>query len=352
VSALGSSRAEPEPFDSLACDIARFQVASDNGLDRLLRSRGCKPEMLQVASDIPGIPTDAFKLRRIACHAAAADTIVFRTSGTTVGARGEHPMRTTATYELAALAWARTMLLPDQERLHMLLLAPPPAQAPDSSLGFMLALFARSFGLSTRWLIDGATSRIDDVHEAVLSVTRLGGPVLLAGASFGFVHLLDALGGDRIPLPAGSRVMQTGGFKGKSREVQQDELRREIAAAFGIDEQSVLGEYGMTELSSQAYEGTLRSALGCGAPSGPAGVYFPPPWMRVIAVDPETLAPVGEGRSGIARVVDLANIDSAVVVQTADEIRSKAGGFELLGRAAAAPARGCSIGIDEILGRP
>jgi hypothetical protein len=304
-----------------------------------------------VAAEIPAIPTDAFKLRRIACHDAGADTIVFRTSGTTVGARGEHAMRTTATYEAAALAWARTMLFPDQERMHALLLGPPPAQAPDSSLGFMLALFAQSLGLSAHWLIDGATIRLDDLHAAVLSATRTGGPVLLAGASFGFVHLLDSLGGDRIALPAGSRVMQTGGFKGKSREVESDELRREIASAFGLDEHRVLGEYGMTELSSQAYEGTIRAALGCGAPSGGAGLYFAPPWMRVVAVDPGTLEPVEQGRVGIARVVDLANVDSAIAVQTADQIRCRAGGFELLGRAPAATPRGCSIGLDEILGR-
>ncbi|MBI5531176.1 MAG: acyl-protein synthetase [Deltaproteobacteria bacterium] len=351
VAATCASGEEPEPFDLLACDLARFQASCGNGLERLLAARRLAPEDLLAAADIPAIPTDAFKLRRIACHEPAADTAVFRTSGTTVGARGTHAMRSTATYEAAARAWARVMLFPDQTPMHVLLLAPPPHQALDSSLGFMLALFGRTFGSDARWLIDGAALKLDDLREAVANAAQVGGPVFLAGASFGFVHLLDSLHGDRLALPAGSRVMQTGGFKGKSREVESGELRREIASAFGLDDQAVLGEYGMTELSSQAYEGTLRAALGYGAPSGPAGVYHAPPWMRVVAVEPETLEPVEPGHVGIARVVDLANVDSAVVVQTADQIRTRAGGFELLGRAPSATPRGCSIGVDELLGR-
>jgi hypothetical protein len=78
-------------------------------------------------------------------------------------------------------------------------------------------------------------------------------------------------------------------------------------------------------------------------------VFVEPPWARVIPVDPETLAPVGDGEIGIARIEDLMNVDSAVSVLAADRVRRVEGGFELLGRAPGAPPRGCSIAVDEML---
>jgi hypothetical protein len=106
----------------------------------------------------------------------------------------------------------------------------------------------------------------------------------------------------------------------------------------------------MTELSSQLYEGTLAAALGHG-PRLPHGVYVPPPWVRVTAVDAATLEPVAPGEIGIARIVDLANVDSAIAIQTADRVRAVDGRIELLGRQPGAVPRGCSIAIDEMLGR-
>jgi len=143
-------------------------------------------------------------------------------------------------------------------------------------------------------------------------------------------------------------VMQTGGFKGRSRDVPADVLRRAVADCFDVPEAFVVAEYGMTELSSQLYEGTLAAGI---AGTARHGVYLPPPWVRVTAVDPETLAPVPAGAEGLARIVDLANVDSAVAIQTADRVRVLPEGVELLGRAPGAPPRGCSIAIDEMLER-
>jgi hypothetical protein len=171
--------------------------------------------------------------------------------------------------------------------------------------------------------------------------------------SFALVHLLDACAGKDLRLPAQSRVMQTGGFKGKSREVPADELRRDVARVFQVPEAHVVGEYGMTELSSQLYEGTLASSVAsslAGAAPPPHGTYFAPPWVRVSAVDPVSLAPVPVGEIGVARIVDLANVDSAVAIQTADRVRVSDGAVTLLGRLPGAVPRGCSIAIDEMLG--
>jgi hypothetical protein len=143
--------------------------------------------------------------------------------------------------------------------------------------------------------------------------------------------------------------MQTGGFKGRSREVAPDELRRRVGETFGVRTDLVVGEYGMTELSSQLYEGTLAGVLGFGPPVE-HGVYFAPPWVRVDAVDPVSLDALPPGEVGIARIVDLANVDSAVAIQTADRVRVAGGGVEILGRLPGAAPRGCSLAVDEMLG--
>jgi hypothetical protein len=140
--------------------------------------------------------------------------------------------------------------------------------------------------------------------------------------------------------------MQTGGFKGRSREVAADDLRRAVAAAFAIDLRSVVGEYGMTELSSQLWEATLAD------PHVRHGVYVEPPWMRVVPVQPETLARVAEGEVGVARIEDLANVDSAFAILALDRVRRVEGGIELLGRIPGATPRGCSIALDEMLAPP
>jgi hypothetical protein len=105
-----------------------------------------------------------------------------------------------------------------------------------------------------------------------------------------------------------------------------------------MTEAQVIGEYGMTELSSQLYEAA-------------AGVYVAPAWLRVTPVDPVTLRPVRDGEPGLARFVDLANVDSAVAVVTEDVIRRRGAGIELLGRAAGAPERGCSLAMEALLQR-
>ncbi|HSN97734.1 MAG TPA: hypothetical protein VLS89_05525, partial [Candidatus Nanopelagicales bacterium] len=318
------------------------------------QARGARAEAITAAAEIPAVPTDAFRFARVAAHPPEADVAVFRTSGTSLGpgSRGEHPLRTTATYERAALAWGARMLWPDGARLRTIVLAPPLADARDSSLGFMLDLFAAHLSGAASWHVrarDGhAELDAEGFQRACAEARAAGEPAIVLGTAFAFVHVLEALPPGGAALPEGSRAMQTGGFKGRSREVSAEELRDGIAALLGMPPTRVAGEYGMTELGSQLYEGTLAAALGGG--EARAGAYVPPPWVRVTAVDPATLAPLPEGEVGIARVVDLANVDSAVAVQTADRVRVTAAGVELFGRAPDATPRGCSLALDEMLG--
>ncbi|TKD13259.1 acyl-protein synthetase [Polyangium fumosum] len=344
--------APPEPFDDLALALARFQAAHVPALGRLVRARGIDLASARDAAVIPALPCDVFRLARIAAHAPDEDTLVFRTSGTSQGkeARGEHPFRTTATYELVALRWGERMLWPDRQDLGVLVLAPSVEEVADSSLGFMLDLFTRELGGPVSFHVRGGVLDIDGVARAAAEARAAGRPALVLGASFAFVHLLDGAGARDLSLPPGSRVMQTGGFKGRSREVEPTELRRAMASLFAVPEAHIVGEYGMTELSSQLYEGTLAAALGARSPAR-HGVYAPPPWMRVTACEPTTLAPLSLGETGILRFVDLANVDSSVAIQTSDLGRVTDEGVELFGRAPGATPRGCSLAIDEVLSR-
>ncbi len=339
----------PEPFDSLAADLGRFQAANIEGHARLCRARGVSPAGFARAADVPAVPTEAFKLTRVAAFAPNEARAVFRTSGTTTGARGTHEMRRPATYDAAALAFGRWALVPAAGSPLVLVLGPSPDEVPDSSLTHMLALFAERLGpdaspvRATRppFFIQEGIIDLAALDERIAEAIVADRPVLLLATTLALVHLLDGLGEARLPLPGGSRVMQTGGFKGVTRTVEPAKLREDLARVFGVQRGAIVSEYGMTELSSQFYEATLRG--------GVEGVYAEPPWARVVPVDPETLEPVSEGAAGVARIEDLMNVDSAFAVLAADRVRRVAGGFELLGRAPGAPPRGCSIAVDEML---
>jgi len=348
VRAFERGAAPPESFDALAVDLARFQAQSVQGYARLCAARGVDPCALARAADAPAVPTEAFKLASVFCFEAGHATFTFRTSGTTAGARGVHAMRDVATYDAAALAFGRAMFARDLTApAPFLVIGPAEVEAPDSSLAHMCALFARSFGAAEpahrTFFVRAGALMVDDLRARVAALDPAA-PVAILATSFALVHLLDALGDDVLALPSGSRVMQTGGFKGRSREVVAGDLRRLAARAFAVDERAVVGEYGMTELSSQLWEATLVDAR------ARPGVYVAPPWVRVVAVDPESLAPLPDGAAGIARIEDLANVDSAFAVLAQDRVRRVDGGIELLGRAPGAPPRGCSIALDEMLG--
>ena len=339
----------PEAFDALACDLARFQATFSAGYARLCAAKNVQIASISRAADAPAVPTDAFKATRVSVWPEAETKIVFRTSGTTVGARGVHWFRSTETYDAGAVAFGRASLLPDApDRVPILVLGPPPEELADSSLGHMIARFVERLGTPAppeqTYFLRGGVFDLTALDERVVRLMYSNQrQALVLGTAFAYVHFLDALGDASFRMPEGTRVMQTGGFKGKSREVDAATLRRDVAKAFCVGARSVVGEYGMTELSSQFYEATLRG--------GEPGVYVEPPWARVVPVSPETLEPVADGEIGIARIEDLLNVDSAFAVVTADRVRRKGAGFELLGRTAGAPPRGCSIAIDELVGR-
>jgi hypothetical protein len=176
-----------------------------------------------------------------------------------------------------------------------------------------------------------------DAWAALRAAADDHAPVVLLGAAFSFVHLLEGRepGARALRLPAGSFALETGGYKGRSRALPRAELHAALAEALGLPAGAIRTEYGMCELSSQAYDWFAAEP-----PAAPRVFRFPP-WARAVVVSPETGREVGEGESGLLRVYDLANVRSVLAIQTEDLARRRGGGFEWLGRAA--EARGCSL---------
>ena len=155
-------------------------------------------------------------------------------------------------------------------------------------------------------------------------------------------------------LPPGSRVMETGGYKGRSRSLAaKRNCMRSISQQLGIPPTHIVCEYGMSELSSQAYDLEV-SSLEFGVsgrcdtskarnPKPETRNFHFPPWARAQVVSPETGAEVAEGETGLLRVFDLANVYSVMAIQTEDLTVRRGDGFELIGRNVSAEPRGCSL---------
>jgi hypothetical protein len=327
-------------LDALLDEVAGVQARAIPAYARLARRAG---------GPLPAaVPTDVFRFARLAIHSDEEDLRVFRTSGTTQHERGAHSFRDLSLYDRAAEIQARRFLFPDERPLRFVLLSPSAIDAPDSSLSYMLDLLATRFCTTSRHYLSRGSVLAEELEKDLRDAEAERVPVAILGTSFALVHAEDALGTRSFSLPAGSRLMQTGGFKGRSRELSPSEMRTRLCSRYGIPEERIVSEYGMTELSSQFYEPSLRASL-LGEPAPPRR-YVPAPWVRAFPVDPESLAPVPDGELGILRIDDLANLDSIACIQTSDLARRVDGALELVGRAPGATPRGCSLAIDEMLG--
>lgn len=300
----------PEPFEALALAVHRWQVARDPVLAALVEGP------VDAWTRIPAVPVALF--RELPVGTVRPGRVVFRTSGTSGDGRGEHHLADTALYDRGALAWARRCV-PGLPRDACALLEDP-GEAPDSSLSHMVALFGRC-----SWHLRAGVLDRDGLAER----TRAG-PLFVAATGFA---LADWLAGPTERLPPGSVLMVTGGFKGRAHAVDEPALLREARAA--LSPARIVTEYGMTELSSQLW-GT------------PGTAFAPPPWLRAVAVDPEDGAVLRPGVAGQLRFVDLCNLDGTLAIETLDHgVVREDGAVELRGRLPGAPARGCSLTVEE-----
>ncbi|NUN15117.1 MAG: hypothetical protein HUU55_15925 [Myxococcales bacterium] len=341
-----------DEFNDLALALFGYQYGHNDAARRFWTTRGVAVFGTSHWSQIPPVPQAAFKSLTLTTFDPAAACCVFRTSGTTSGEiRGTHYFKSTELYEASAVASFSAHVLPDQVQLPMLVLAPHPQETRDSSLsamaGFVERFLCGEHGASY-WMTESQLNYQGVLHRLEQYI-EINQPVLLFGTAFAFVHLLDYLAahGRCLKLPPGSRVMETGGFKGKSRAIPRLDMLNLFHQHLGVGSRWVVNEYGMTELSSQLYLDTLSN------PDAARPMWVTPPWLRVRVVDPLTLQDVPTGSSGLLALYDLANIGSVLAVLTADLGRLESDGrVDVLGRADALERRGCSWAVDAVLAKP
>lgn len=338
---MTKGEAEPSHRDGLLLSIARFQARRVEPYRRLLKARGVDAQAVSRLEDLPAVPTDVFRAARVAVHPPSRDVRIFRTSGTTGGPRGSHHLSEAGLrlYDLSARESAAQAFFAPPGQARLISLIAHERESPDSSLAYMVARFFEWFAIpGSAYVWKDGRIRIQELRKALDEAAADGHPVCLLGTSFAYVHVEENCR-TRWRLPSGSRILQTGGFKGRTREFSAEEMRGMLEARYGVPQEDILAEYGMTELSSQIYERTLPRRL------------VPASWLRVTIVHPETLRPVQGDDVGLVRIEDPANVDTAWAVQTSDLGRRLGeDGFELLGRASGAALRGCSLAVEEALG--
>jgi hypothetical protein len=329
-------------FDVLARELFALQFAANPAYRRVCEARQQTPAAAGHWTEIPCVPTAAFKEFEFSSLPPAERTAVFHSSGTTEQkpSRHFHGAESLALYEASLWSWFQVHF---SGASRFVFLTPGPAAAPRSSLVHMFetvrkntaaAGAAEFFGrvaADGAWELDFAA-----VIPALRSASTASRPVTVLGTAFSFVHLLDHLAENKLSLqlPENSRVMETGGYKNRSRTMPKSELHGLITRHVGVPRARIICEYGMSELSSQAYDSA-------GAPDA-RGFHFPP-WARARIISPETGREVAEGETGLIRILDLANAFSVAAIQTEDLGVRRGGGVELLGRAQRAEPRGCSL---------
>jgi hypothetical protein len=222
-------------------------------------------------------------------------------------------------YRASLLPPLERALLPDRDSIRFVSLVPPPAAAPESSLSFMVGAAADRFAPRVDWVVSASGSWADGATAVWASVVEEGEPVLLLGTALSLLHALERgeKGASGLPrLPDGSRIMETGGFKGARRQIPRTELYRMLLERTGVPPERIVNEYGMTELLSQL-------------------------WEPVLALP--------EGRDGVLAFYDLANLGSVSHVLTDDLGSVRDGRVRLQGRAPGAEPRGCSRAMDELM---
>lgn len=308
--------ADEASFEAAALHTFRRQAATCAPYREYLARVGIAPQEIRRASDIPALPIELFKSHDIYCGTTPPEAI-FTSSTTTGMVPSRHPMQSLALYEEAFRHSFRTFY-GDPARWSLYALLPNYLRRKGSSLVYMADRLIGDCGSGGFYLDD---------HEALLrDMAADPKPKILLGVSYALWDLAENLA----PKLRDTVVMETGGMKGQREELPKDEFHRILCNAFGVKE--IHSEYGMAELTSQAY-------------SHGGNRFRTPPWMRVAARDvndPFDLLPPGS-RGGL-NITDLANQWSCAFIQTQDVgIVADDGSFVIEGRVDQAEIRGCNL---------
>jgi len=332
-------------FGDLAMRLFNYQLRYNAPYARYCERLGVTGDAFPASWEaIPAVPAPAFKEATLATFDARDAALTFETSGTSEDKPGRHYLETPALYDAALLAGFDRFMLADGAALRYFNCVPNPLESPHSSLGYMMKRVAEERGAGKPgWYLRDGELLFDSFKSDLQQAVAERQPVCLAATAFALVHVLDAMErkGLRVSLPPGSRIMETGGFKGRSRIVSREGLYERTCERFGVNPEAIVAEYGMTELASQYYDRVTAGAALAQRRK------IAPPWLRarVVGSDRRTLR---NGEVGSILHVDLANRSSCIAIQTDDLGVGYDDGVVLLGRAADAEPRGCSLDSEDL----
>lgn len=325
-------------FEALALRVIAYQRAALPAYGRL-----CGDRVIDHWREAPLVPTELFRELDLCSLPVSPGQTVFRTSGTTHGKRGERRVPDLGLYDAAmAEPFIANVLAGDRKRQRWVSLIPRTDAVKDSSLSHMVTSLAEPLASETFWAMDRHGLDVDVAVRGLNEGHGFGDePVVLLSTAFALVELIEQakyLG----RLAPGSRVMVTGGFKGKKEPIPEPALFATIKKKLGVPPERIVSEYGMTELSSQAY----------GTGLGPSGKpeLRPMSTLRFAIIDPESGKPLDAGRSGLVACFDLLNLDNVSFILTSDMGHLTVDGALVLeGRQPGAVARGCGLTAEELI---
>jgi hypothetical protein len=334
-------------FERLVRELFAYQYERNAPYRTFCDRVGRRPADVAGWRDVPPVSAASFSDARLACFPPERSALTFVSSGTTSSGRASrHELDATALYSTSLEEYYRAMVLPDAAGMRHVFFAPPFTEAPQSSLSFMLFAIEARFGSpDSGFYLRGDALDLDGLARAL----RSDEACVVFGTAFAFVHFFDRCreDGARYRLAHGSRVVETGGFKGKSREVARDVLYGWFEEFLAVPRSMCVSEYGMCELGSQWYDANIADAIQNRARRDQ--VKIGPHWTRTMIVDPVTADEVAAGAPGLLRIFDLSNRGSVAAVLTGDLARARDGGIEIIGRHPGALPKGCSISADTVL---
>lgn len=311
---------EPAHFEVLAMEVFQFQARENPVYKRYLNYLGVRWEKIHEIEEIPFLPIEFFKTQSIRTGIWKPE-ITFESSGTGYGVRSKHDLQDVRFYQSCARK-AFERLYGPLSNYGILALLPSYLERQNSSLIAMVQYFIQESGNSpSGFFLDNQNALLDQFQQVLHS----GKIPLLIGVSFALLDLAEK-GADL----SGALVMETGGMKGRRKELVRLELHQFLKKGLNVPE--IHSEYGMTELLSQAY--ALKN-----------GVFETPAWMKVLIRDiNDPFSYTSSGRTGGVNVIDLANVHSCSFIETQDLGASQGNGtFEILGRFDNSETRGCNL---------
>lgn len=310
-----------QDFNKTTLDIFKFQAIHNLVYKTFLNHLKVDVNAVEKIEQIPFLPIQFFKSHKIISSEATVQQ-VFLSSGTTGMVQSKHYVTDISMYE-GSFTKAFQQFYGAIENYTVLALLPSYLERTGSSLIYMVNNFIEKSNNSKSGFY---LNNLDELAKNLRELDKKGSKILLIGVSFALLDLLDTY---KFNLK-NTIIMETGGMKGKRKELIREELHTILCNGFGVSE--IHSEYGMTELLSQAY-------------SKGNGIFECPPWMKILIRDTEdALTILPEGKSGGINVIDLANINSCSFIATQDLGKTyKNGTFEVLGRFDNSDIRGCNL---------